>query len=106
MTEKVRDKIMTAVFSVVSSAVIFALGFWATGIRLTDEKINNRIDQKVDKVQYYDDCKKVDMRIDRVEITVKDYAEQNQELMKLLYEMNNKLGRIETDVTWLKQRIK
>jgi len=104
MTDKVKEKVVGAIFSALVSVLIFVIGFWATGIRISDESINKRIDSKVDKEQYAIDCKAYEKRADAVDMTMRDYVETNKELMRILYEMNSRLGKIETDVNWLKQR--
>jgi hypothetical protein len=106
MTDKTRDRILAAGFSVIASIIVFAVSFWVTGIADTDHQIEMLLNAKVDKEQYHLDCRVVDKRIDNMEVSMKEYVETNRELMKLLYEMNNKLGKIETDVTWLKSRIR
>jgi hypothetical protein len=106
MTDKTKDRIVAAGFSVIASIVVFALSFWVTGLADSDKTINLKLESKVDKAQYRLDCDAAEKKIVAIETTMKEYVETNRELMKLLYEMNIKLGRIETDVTWLKQRIK
>jgi hypothetical protein len=107
MTDKLKDKIVGAIFSALVSVLIFVIGFWATGIRISDDSINKRIDSKVDKEQYAIDCKVHEKRLDAIDKTV---HETNKELVRILYEVNNRLGsiesnigKIETDVTWLKR---
>lgn len=99
MTEKVRDKLVTSAFSFLLSVAVFVIGFWLTGMRVSSESINKKIDSKVDKEQYDRDCVAKEARMEAFE------KSRNEQIM-LLYTINSKLAGIETDLQWLKKQAK
>jgi hypothetical protein len=106
MTEKVRDKLVTSLFSFLLSITVFVIGFWLTGMRVSEENIDTRLNQKVDKEQYDKDCKAKDQMMKSYEIQLKENETTQKELITLLYGINTKLSSIETDIAWLKRKYK
>ena len=88
MTAENRKTIFTMISSAAVSfaTVIISFGLYATRDenKITDQKL----EQKVDKVEYKEDCKRTNERIDKIENT---------------YEL---LIEIKTDIKWLKEERK
>lgn len=104
MTDKTRDKIIAALISIGASLIILVVGFWLTGLRLSNEDLDLRIDSKVDQIQYMKDCDVMEKRILNNEKMLESYKKDSDELFRVLYGMKEQLGRIETDVNWLKKK--
>lgn len=86
------------IFTMISSAmisiatVIISFGLYATR---DENKINNeKLNQKLDKVEFKDECKRTDERIKRIENTY-----------DLLIEIRNNQAEQKTDIEWIKKTL-
>jgi 3-phenylpropionate/cinnamic acid dioxygenase small subunit len=106
MTDKMRDKVVGAMVSVAASVAVFVIGFWLTGMRLSDEKFEQRLDRKVDKELFDEECKRVDNRIFTLETSMKESNNDTKKLLEVMNMIREQNGRIETDINWLKKNSK
>jgi hypothetical protein len=86
------------IFTMVSSAmisiatVIISFGLYATR---DENKINDqKLDQKLDKVEFKEECKRTDDRIKKIENTY-----------DLLVEIRNNQESQKTDIEWIKKTL-
>ncbi len=86
------------IFTMVSSAmisiatVIISFGMYATR---DENKINDqKLDQKLDKVEFKEECKRTDDRIKKIENTY-----------DLLVEIRNNQESQKTDIEWIKKTL-
>jgi hypothetical protein len=86
------------IFTMISSAmvsiatVIISFGLYATR---DENKINDaRLNEKLDKVEFKDECKRTDERIKRIENTY-----------DLLIEIRNNQAEQKTDIEWIKKTL-
>jgi hypothetical protein len=103
MTEKVKDKLIVSVFSFLLSVAVFVLGFWLTGMRVSDEALDKRIDAKVDKIQYDKDCLATEAKMEIMNQTIREHKKTQEEFIMLLYKIDSRLASMETDITWIKK---
>jgi hypothetical protein len=101
-----RDKIVGAMVSVAASVAVFVIGFWLTGMRLSDEKFEQRLDRKLDKSLFDDECKRIDNRIFTIEASIKESNNDTKKLLEIMSAIKEQNGRIETDINWLKKNSK
>jgi len=74
------------------ATVIISFGLYASR---DENKINDqKLDQKVDKVEFKDECKRTDERIKRIENTY-----------DLLVEIRNNQAEQKTDIEWIKKTL-
>lgn len=94
MTAETKRTIMLFIGSTIVSVatVIISFGLYAgrDENKINDEKLN----QKLDKVEFKDECKRTDERIKRIENTY-----------DLLVEIRNNQAEQKTDIEWIKKAL-
>ncbi len=94
MTAENRKTIFTMISSAAVSfaTVIISFGMYSNR---DENKINDqRLEQKVDKVEFKDECKRTDERIKKIENTY-----------DLLVEIRNNQESQKTDIEWIKKTL-
>lgn len=94
MTAENRKTIFTMISSAMVSiaTVIISFGLYATR---DESKINDsKLEQKLDKAEFKDECKRTDERIKRIENTY-----------DLLIEIRNNQAEQKTDIEWIKKTL-
>lgn len=88
MTQDTKVKIWAIVISASTSMLVMIVSFSLYAGRDNDKVMEQKLDKKVDKVEYKEDCLRTNTRIDKIENT---------------YDL---LIEIKTDIKWLKEERK
>ena len=94
MTETKKLKIYAIIVPCVISLVGIFISFALYAGRDDDKTINQKLEQKVDKEQYKQDCSDMDERVKRMENTY-----------DLLIEIRNNQAEQKTDIEWIKKTL-
>lgn len=94
MTQDGKLKIWAIVASSITSSIIMIASFSLNANRDDDKIINQKLEQKVDKDQYKQDCADMDERVKRMENTY-----------DLLIEIRNNQAEQKTDIEWIKKTL-
>jgi len=86
MTQDTKVKIWAIAISAATSMLVMIVSFTLQASKDDSKGIEQKLEQKVDKVQYKEDCENMDERVKRMENT---------------YDL---LIEIKTDVKWLKEK--
>lgn len=77
-------------------AIVISSAISLTGVIYSMTRVNaQKLDQKVDKEVYKEDCKKIDERIKNVE-----------NINQMLYEIKTEQSATRTDIEWIKETLK
>ena len=94
MTQDTKVKIWAIVISAATSMLVMIVSFGLYANRDNSKQIDQKLEQKVDKVVYEKDQKVVNDRLDNCEVEVK----------QLLIEIKEGQAEIKTDIKWLKDK--
>ena len=94
MTPDAKIKIWAIVASSITSAIIMVASFSLNANRDDDKIFNQKLEQKVDKERYKQDCTDMDERVKRMENTY-----------DLLIEIRNNQAEQKTDIEWIKKTL-
>lgn len=77
-------------------AIVISSAISITGVIYSMTRVNaQKLDQKVDKEVYKEDCKKMDERVKNVE-----------NINQMLYEIKTEQSATRTDIEWIKETLK
>lgn len=77
-------------------AIVISSAISITGVIYSMTRVNaQKLDQKVDKEVYKEDCKKMDERVKNVE-----------NINQMLYEIKTEQSATRTDIEWIKESLK
>lgn len=94
MTQDTKVKIWAIVASSITSSIIMVASFSLNANRDDNKIFNQKLEQKVDKEQYKQDCTDMDERVKRMENTY-----------DLLIEIRNNQAEQKTDIEWIKKTL-
>ena len=94
MSPDTKVKIWAIVASSITSSIIMIASFSLNANRDDDKIFNQKLEQKVDKEQYKQDCADMDERVKRMENTY-----------DLLIEIRNNQAEQKTDIEWIKKTL-
>ena len=93
MTQDTKIKIWAIAISAATSMLVMILSFTLQASKEGSKGIEQKLEQKVDKVQYKEDCEKTNERLKNVE-----------NIYNVLGEIKEGQAEMRTDIKWLKEK--
>ena len=94
MTQDTKVKIWAIAISAATSMLVMIVSFTLQASKDDSRGLDQKLEQKVDKVEFKDECKRTDERIKRIENTY-----------DLLVEIRNNQAQQKTDIEWIKKAL-